>query len=72
MKGLNLYLSGKDRKKLLDILHDYIYMLSVEYENTGNEEVEKILDQAEKDLQPIFCKLYKGLEGEKIYNTNRQ
>lgn len=48
-----------------------IYMLSAEYENTGNEGVGKILDQAEKDLQPIFCKLYKGLEGEKIYNTNQ-
>lgn len=46
-------------------------MLSAEYENTGNEGVGKILDQAEKDLQPIFCKLYKGLEGEKIYNTNQ-
>lgn len=71
MKGLNLYLSGKDREKLLYILHDYIYILSVEYENTGNEEVEKILDQSEKDLQPLFCKLYKGLEGEKIYSTNQ-
>lgn len=46
-------------------------MLSAEYENTGNEGVGKILDQTEKDLQPIFCKLYKGLEGEKIYNTNQ-
>lgn len=71
MNGLNLYLSGKSREKLLDILNDYIYTLSAEYENTGNEEVEKILDRAEKDLQPIFCKLYKGLEGEKIYNTNQ-
>lgn len=71
MKGINLYLSGKDREKLLDILNDYIYMLSAEYENTGNEGIGKILDQAEKDLQPIFCKLYKGLEGEKIYNTNQ-
>lgn len=71
MKGLNLYLSGKDREKLLDILNDYIYTLSAEYANTGNEEVGKIRDQAEKDLQPIFCKLYKGLEGEKIYNINQ-
>lgn len=71
MKGLNLYLSGKDREKLLDILNNYIHTLSSEYENTGNEEVEKILDQTEKDLQPIFCKLYKGLEGEKIYNINQ-
>lgn len=69
MKGLNLYLSGKDREKLLNILNDYIYTLSAEYENTGNEEVGKILDHTEKDLQPIFCKLYKGLEGEKIYTN---
>lgn len=71
MKGLNLYLSGKDREKLLDILNDYIYMLSAEYENTGSKGVEEILGRTEKDLQPIFCKLYKGLEGEKIYNTNQ-
>lgn len=71
MKGINLYLSGKDREKLLNILNDYIYTLSAEYENTGNEEVGKILDHTEKDLQPIFCKLYKGLVGEKIYNTNQ-
>ena len=71
MKGLNLYLSGKDREKLLDILNDYIYTLSAEYENTGNEKVGTILDQAEKDLQPIFCKLYKGLEGERIYKANQ-
>lgn len=70
MKGLNLYLSGKDRENSW-ISFMIIYMLSAEYENTGNEEVEKIFDQAEIDLQPIFCKLYKGLEGEKIYNTNQ-
>lgn len=71
MKGLNLYLSGKDREKLLDILNDYIYTLSAEYENTGNENIGNTLNEVEKDLQPIFCKLYKGLEGEKIYNKNQ-
>ncbi len=41
MKSLNVYLSGTEREKLIDVLNDYIHMVSTMYENTGSEELEK-------------------------------
>lgn len=67
MIGLNLYLSGKEREKLIDVLNDYIHMVSTMYGNTGSEELEKLLAELDEDLHPIFYKLYKGCNGEKYY-----
>lgn len=67
MKSLNVYLSSTEREKLIDVLNDYIHMVSTMYENTGSEELEKLLAQLDEDLRPIFYKLYKGYNGEKYY-----
>lgn len=71
MKSLNVYLSGTERESLIDALNSYIHMLSTMSENTGSEEIEKILTQLEEDLYPIFHKLYKGYNGEKYYSPHK-
>lgn len=72
MIGLNLYLSGKEREKLIDILNDYIHMVSTMYANTGSKELEKLLAQLDEDLHPVFYKLYKGYNGEKYYSPYKK
>ena len=71
MKSLNVYLSGTEREKLIDVLNDYIHMVSTMYGNTGSKELEKLLAQLDEDLRPIFYKLYKGYNGEKYYSPHK-
>ena len=66
MIGLNLYLSGNEREKLIDILNDYIHMVSTMYENTGSEELEKILQNLMKTCILYFISYIRVIMGKSI------
>lgn len=63
MKGIQISLTSKERKLLLDALNEYID-LSEEFSFEASEQFDKRLDEG---LGKVMFKLYRGLIGEQLY-----
>ena len=62
MKGIQVYFTGKERKLLLNALSQFIDYYSDFYE--GSIKLEEMMNDG---LGKVMFKVYKGLEGEYLY-----